>query len=67
MDMYTLLYLKWITNKDLLYSTQNSAQCYVEAWMGGGYWGRISTHIFMTESLCCPPKLSQHCKSVMRA
>ena len=25
-DMYTLLYLKWITNKDLLYSTGNSAQ-----------------------------------------
>ena len=25
-DMYTLLYLKWITNKDLLYSTENSAQ-----------------------------------------
>ena len=23
---YTLLYLKWITNKDLLYSTGNSAQ-----------------------------------------
>ena len=35
MDMYTLLYLKWITNKDLLYSTDNSAQCYVAAWMGG--------------------------------
>ena len=29
MDMYTLLYLKWIFNKDLLYSTWNSAQCYV--------------------------------------
>ena len=29
MDMYTLLYLKWITNTDLLYSTWNSAQCYV--------------------------------------
>ena len=28
-DMYTLLYLKWIINKDLLYSTGNSAQCYV--------------------------------------
>ena len=28
--MYTLLYLKWIT-KDLLYSTGNSAQCYVAA------------------------------------
>ena len=25
---------KWIANKDLLYSTQNSAQCYVAAWMG---------------------------------
>ena len=23
MDIYTLLYLKWITNKDLLYSTWN--------------------------------------------
>ena len=34
-NMYTLLYFKWITNKDLLYSTRNSAQCYVAAWMGG--------------------------------
>ena len=34
--MYTLLYLKWITNKNLLCSTWNSAQCYVAAWMGGG-------------------------------
>ena len=25
-DMYKLLYLKYITNKDLLYSTGNSAQ-----------------------------------------
>ena len=29
MDMYTLLYLKWITIKDLLYSIGNSVQCYV--------------------------------------
>ena len=28
-DMYTLLYLKWITNEDLLYSTGNFAQYYV--------------------------------------
>ena len=28
-DKYTLLYLEWITNKDLLYSTGNSAQYYV--------------------------------------
>ena len=29
MDMYTLLYLKWITNKYLLYSTGNSTQYYL--------------------------------------
>ena len=34
MDMYTLLYLKLITNKDLLYSTGYSYQCYVATWMG---------------------------------
>ena len=32
--MYTLLYLKQITNKDLLYSTD---QCYVAAWMEGEF------------------------------
>ena len=39
MDVYTLLYFKWTTNNDLLYST--SAQCYVAAWMGENgymYW-----------------------------
>ena len=41
MDMYTLLYSKWITNKDLPHSTGNSAQCYVAAWIGGEVWGRI--------------------------
>ena len=41
MVMHTLLYLKWITSKDLLYSTRNSAQSYVAAWLGekfGGEW-----------------------------
>ena len=28
-EVYTLLYLKLITNKDLLYSTGNSAQYYI--------------------------------------
>ena len=51
MDMYTLLYLKWITNKDLLYSTGNSAQCYVAAWMGE-VGGRMDTSICMAEPLC---------------
>ena len=34
-SVYTLLYLKWITSKDLVYRKWNSAQCYVAAWMGG--------------------------------
>ena len=33
-NIYTLLYLKCITGKVLLYGTGNSAQCYVAAWMG---------------------------------
>ena len=44
MDMYPILYLKRITNKDLLYSTGNSAQCYVASWMKekiGGEWMHV--------------------------
>ena len=37
MGMYTQLYLKWISSKDLVYSTWNSAQCYVATWMGGEF------------------------------
>ena len=29
--------LKWITNKDLLYSTWNSSRCYMATWMGGEF------------------------------
>ena len=38
--MYTLTIkngLKWIINKDLLYSTWNSIQYYEAAWMGDGF------------------------------
>ena len=45
--MYTLLYLKWIANKDLLYSTWNSAQCYVPAWWEEGLQGEMDTYICM--------------------
>ena len=60
MVIYTLLYLKWITNKDLLYSTGNSAQYYVAAWMGGEFGGGL-IHVYV----CLSPfavhlKLSQH-------
>ena len=33
----TLLYSKWITNKDVLYSTWNCDQCYVADWIGGEF------------------------------
>ena len=53
-DVYTLLYLKWITNKDLLYSTRKSVQCYISAWMGGEFGGTwIHVYVHMAESLCC--------------
>ena len=29
--------IKWITTKDLLYSTWNSAQCYFASWKGGTF------------------------------
>ena len=41
---HTLLYSKWTMNRDLLYSTWNSAQCYVPAWM------------FVAGSLLCSPE-----------
>ena len=40
-DIYTLLYIKEITNKDLLHSTGNSIQYCVMTYMGKGskkYW-----------------------------
>ena len=46
-DKYTLSYIKWITHKDLLYSTGNSAQCYVADWMGGEFRGEwIDLYIY---------------------
>ena len=59
--MYTVVYLKWITNKNLLYSTWNSAQCYVPAWMVekfGGEW--IHIYVWLSPFIV-HLKLSQHC------
>ena len=48
MDRYTLLYLKWISNKTLLYSIGRCAQCYVAAWMGGEFGGEgIHMHLYL--------------------
>ena len=57
--MYTLLYLKWITNKNLYYGTWNSAQCYVPAWMGGEL-GEEWIHVYVwLSTLTVHLKLSQ--------
>ena len=62
---YTLLYLKWIANKDLLYSTGNSAQCYVAAWMGGQFGGEwIHVYVWLTP-FAVHLKISQHCSSAI--
>ena len=60
MDMYTLLYLKWIINKDLLFSIWNSAQWYVAAWMGGEFGGKW-IHVYPWLSVPVHLKLLQHC------
>ena len=55
-----LLYVKWITNKDLLYSTGNSVQYHVEGWMGrefGGEW--IHAYVWLSP-FAVHLKLSQH-------
>ena len=59
MDVYTLLYLKWITNKDLLCSTWNPCSMLCGSLDGKGVWGRMDTCICMSslaESLRCSPK-----------
>ena len=43
--MCTLLYLKWITNKDLPYSTEDAAQCHVAARGVGRAGAGKSAHV----------------------
>ena len=59
-NMYILLYLQWITNKDLLYSTWNSAQCYVAAWMGLGFQGEWIQACVWLSLFTFHLELSQH-------
>ena len=61
MVMHTLLYLKRITNKDLLYSTANSTQCYVAVWKGGEFGGEwIHVYVWLSP-IAVHLKLSQYC------
>ena len=60
-EMYLLLYLKCITNKDLLYSTWNSGWCYVAVCMrgeSGGEW--IHVYVWLSP-FAVHLKLSQCC------
>ena len=59
--MCILPYFKWITNKDLLYTTWNSAQYYVAASIGGecrGEW--IQVYVWLS-LFAVHLKLSQQC------
>ena len=60
-DMYTLLYLKWISNKDLRYSIWNFSQCYMAAWMGGEFGGEWMYVYVWLSPFIVHLKLSQHC------
>ena len=55
MDVYTLLYLKWITHR--MYCVAHGTLLNVmwqPAWKG--IWGRRDTRTCMAESLCCSPE-----------
>ena len=55
MDMYTLLYLEWITNKFLLYHTELCSML-LDSLDGREVWGIMDTCMCMAESLCSSPE-----------
>ena len=58
MDMHYLLYL---TNKDQLFITWNSAQCYVAPWTRGEFREeRVCVCVWLSP-FAVHLKLSQHC------
>ena len=62
--LYILLYLKWITNKDLPYSKWNSAQYDMVAWLGGEFGVNGNVYGWLSP-FTVHLKLSQHCSSVI--
>ena len=53
MNAHTLLYIRQITNKDVLYSTRNSTECSEVTYMRKESKENEYMH---TESLCCTPE-----------
>ena len=54
-NIYTLLYIKQITSKDLLYSTGNYTQYFVITHKGKKS-EKVDIYVCITESLCCTPE-----------
>ena len=52
MDMYILLYLKWIT-EDLLYKHRELCSMLYASLNGREVWGRMDIRIYMAESFHC--------------
>lgn len=64
-DMYTLLYFKWITSKALMYGTGNAAQSHVPGCMGeesGGEWILVYVQL---SPFTVHLNLLQHCESAI--
>ena len=55
-DMYILLYLKYMTKKDLLHSAGHSAQYSVSNLNMKRIRKRIDTCLYRTDSLCYTPE-----------
>ena len=48
----TAILIKWIANKDLLYSTGISAQCYVTVCIGGEFGGEwLYVYVWLSPSV----------------
>ena len=55
-NIYTLLYIKQITNKVLLYSTENYAQYFTITYKGKNMRNDICVYAYKAETLCCTPE-----------
>ena len=65
-DMYTLLYLKWITSMVWLYGTGNCARCYVTAWIGRGFGENGYLSCARLSPFAFHLKLPPHCSPAMK-
>ena len=59
--LYTLLYLRWIAKKYLLYKTRNSVQYYAAAWMGEESGEEQAYVCLWLSPSAVHLKLPQHC------